>query len=215
MKTLFITILSVVGLFKGYAAELFIQTEFPSLYTITVENQTITNKTGKFRFFDLTHGAKTIYLFNAQTNDLILTNTISLTKDTRTIIFITIMGTVMIKHTYPIIATDWYNSFINTDHQTQNTALNRSFEDFIKELKNTHTDQRKLDMANDYIANTYLTADNVGTLLGVFDFDTYRVKFAINAYHRIIDPTNYYTWRDKFDFNANYIKVENTIKAKR
>lgn len=197
------------------ASELYIQMEIPASYTVRIGDQTISNSTGKFRFFDLSAGAHTYQIY--RNNDLIVAKEVYLANNTRTVIFVTSMGSPITQGSYPLVEKDWYNSYLlNSSGGTMgNTAMNRNFDDFIKTMQDTHADARKLQIANDYIAESYLTANHIEIILRTFDSDSNRITFATNAYDRITDPQNYFIWKDAFDFRTSYQKVEKAIKAKR
>ena len=217
MKNALTLLVSIILSLNSWASEIFIQTEIPTTYTITIGDQSVTNSTGKFRFFDLSAGLHTINVFNTNTNDLILSKELALGNNTRTVVFISSIGNAIVQGSYTLVTKEWYDSYLlnNSSSIAGNGSLNRNFEDFIATLQATHTEARKLEMAKDYVGSTYLTADHVEIILKTFDFDSNRIQFAIFAYDRLTDPQNYFVWKEAFDFRNNYLKVEKAIKAKR
>ena len=216
MKAFLPIIFAFVSL-QSYASELYIQMEIPTNYTIKVGDQSITSSTGKFRFFDLPAGAHTFYVYNTNMNDILVAKELYIANNTRTVVFISSMGNPIVQGSYPLVERDWYDTYLlsSAGSISGNASVNRNFEEFIKTMQETHTDARKLQLASDFIEGAYLTSNHVEIILRTFQNDSNRITFAKKAYDRITDQSNYFIWKDAFDFKTSYQKVENAIKSKR
>ncbi len=228
MKNSALIVLFTLCTWMAKASELFLRMEIPAVYTVSIGDQSITNSTGRFRFFDLPEGNHRIYVFNGMTSTIITTQDVYLANNVRTILFMNNSGLITTQGNYSLGVRDWFDTYlvgtpmpngnggvIQPQPSNPNADLNRNFVDFIKYLQDTHTDQKKLEKAKEFISHSKLTAEHVEIILRTFSFDTYRTQFAIYAYDYLTDQHNYFIWKGCFDFKSNYDKVEQSIKAKK
>ena len=118
MKTPIRFVLFGLGLLTANAAladtELFIETPAGSRMTVVVNDQSITNATGRFRFFDLRPGQAQVLFYRG--NYLLTRQWVNLRPDTRTMALLHPQWGFRVRGTYPLYGNnggtlpDWQNS---------------------------------------------------------------------------------------------------------
>lgn len=234
MKNLTLLFVFITLGFLTKASEVFIRMEIPTVYTVTIGDQSITNSTGKFRFFDLPSGNYRVYVFNGMSSNIIASQDVFIANNVRTILFMNAGSVITTQGNYALGVRDWYDTYLltgtnngnngnngngngngNNGNNQNDVDLNKKFVEFIKYLQDTHTDQKKLDLAKEFVSKSKVSCEHVEIILRTFSFDTYRTQFAIYVSDYLTDPQNYFIWKDSFDFKTNYQKVEQNMKSKK
>jgi hypothetical protein len=78
-------------------------------------------------------------------------------------------------------------------------------------ISSQHFDSSRLQVANQVLASNALTSEQVAAIMHAFSFESTRLEFARNAYHRVIDPQNYYLVNNAFRFSSSIDDLYNYV----
>ena len=200
-------------------AEVFLRIPEGGYYTVEVANQSISNATGKFRFFDLQPGRFLITIYNQ--GYLIYRSQLIVPQDNRLVLdFFHGHGLYLID-TYPIRKNYygfnqwddvWNNPYGNQPyfpgHETLSIMDDRSFSNFLTTLKeNASFDRDKMVYIKQQATTTLFTAQQIKAILSTLSFDDQKVEAGKILYPRCIDVANFYQVYDSFDFESNKKKI--------
>ncbi len=207
----------------GYA-EVFLRIPEGGSFTVEIGNQSISNASGKFRFFDLNSGKMPISIY--EDGYLVYRSQIQVRNDSRIVLdYFTNYGLYLLD-SYPIKGQQygfnqwddvWNNPYDNGNWQSGNSGSNQvmspqSFENFLQSLKkNSNFDQDKLAFIKQQTALSMFTSQQIKSLLKTFSFDEQKVEAGKVLYPRCSDKTNFYVVYDSFDFERGKKDLMNFI----
>jgi len=216
MKRFYLFIIALILTSGTFAGELFIRVTRPGLHYATVSNQTIYNATNIFRFFDLPGGGNSVNIIDQQSGTPIFTSFIQVQSNQRIVCEVDANGNLIVLQQINMHFLNWYTSTpvnnqqstIAPSHpgsgQTIVAVADPYFQHFIESLKNESFDSNRLQMIDNYLANTMVAASQINEMAKTFDFDSNRLTFAKNAYKKCYDPQNYFLLQNTFQFSSNY-----------
>ena len=88
---------------------------------------------------------------------------------------------------------------------------NFDFERYLGSIKAKDFEDSKLKTAKAPLRGQYLSAEQIGIVMKVFDFEDTRLEFAIHAHARCVDPSNYYLIYDAFEFEMSIDELEEAL----
>lgn len=92
------------------------------------------------------------------------------------------------------------------------SAMNNiDFNNLYNMVENTSFDDSKLSIVKQALSYNYMNTEQVSLLLGLFSFESYKLKLAKHAYTKVIDPQNYYLVNNQFTFNSSINELNNYI----
>lgn len=219
MKTIFFTLTFTFISFIGSSAELFLRIAKSGVHSAIVYNQSQSNETNVFRFFDLPGGTINVQIINQQTGAFVYNSSIYLNVNQHIAAEIDVQGNFVIVQDAIIYPSVWYNSTYSTSTNNQfpgnntQTSANNDFSQFLLSLDKEGFDSNKLTKAKSYIDKTNLTSQQIVEISKKFSFDSNRLEWAKYAYTRCSDKQNYYLIKSTFQFNSNYTELEKYINA--
>lgn len=77
------------------------------------------------------------------------------------------------------------------------------FARILQSIASQPFESSRLQIANQVSASNALTSEQVAAIMGVFSFESTRLDFARMAYHRVIDPQNYFIVNNAFRFSSS------------
>ncbi|MFA5623998.1 MAG: DUF4476 domain-containing protein [Bradymonadales bacterium] len=86
------------------------------------------------------------------------------------------------------------------------------FSRFLDSVESEFNDSSKLDLVQEQTAHSPFTSAQVAKILRVFSFDNTRVQAAISLYPNVVDPQNWHTVYNEFEFDANKDEVRRSIR---
>ncbi|MDR6923555.1 MULTISPECIES: DUF4476 domain-containing protein [Chryseobacterium] len=193
----------------GYA-EVFLRIPEQGYFTVEVGDQTISNGSGKYRFFDLQSGRNFISVYN--NGFLIYRTTLTLRNNSRMVLdFFTNEGLYLLD-SYPVQGqyafNDW-NDIWNNPYGNQpgnwnnsgNVMDNNTFRQFVDMLqRNAKFDDNKIAMINQQMNNSLFTSAQIRDLMKLISFDKNRLSLAKSMYRNCADKNKYFLVYDAFDF---------------
>ncbi|MBW3518100.1 DUF4476 domain-containing protein [Flavobacterium sp. NKUCC04_CG] len=207
----------------GYA-EVFLRIPEGGAFTVEIGNQSISNASGKFRFFDLNSGKMSISIY--EDGYLLYRSQIQVRNDSRIVLdYFTNFGLYLLD-SYPIKGQQygfnqwddvWNNPYDNGNWGSENSSStpvmsNHSFENFLQNLKkNANFDKDKLAFIKQQSTLNLFTSQQIKSLLKTFSFDEQKVEAGKILYPRCADKTNFYVVYESFDFERGKRDLMNYI----
>lgn len=193
----------------GYT-EVFLRIPEEGNFLVELGDQTMSNNTGRFRFFDVIAGDVPMTIY--QNGFLIYRTHISAQANTRTVLdFFSDRGLFLLG-IYPVGnqqygINDW-NSIWNDFYQNQppvpiaKVMNDSSFSHFLKSLENNWFDDGKIGFIEQQAKNVDFTARQIKQLLQKLSIDTNRLALAKKLYHKCVDRENFFIVYESFDFDV-------------
>ncbi len=206
----------------GYA-EVFVRIPEGGQFTVEIGNQSMTNESGKFRFFDLNSGTMSISIY--EDGYLQYRSQIQVRNDSRLVLdYFTNYGLYLLD-SYTIKGQQygfnqwddvWNNPYSpeNWEVGNSNTQImdKLSFDNFVKYLnKTTAFDKEKLALLQQQATVNLFTAQQIKTLLKTFSFDDQKVEAGKLLYPRCNDKVNFYIVYDSFTFDSGKKQLMNYV----
>lgn len=223
MKTILLLIGIAFSSFSVYSSELFIRVARQGVHTAVVYNQTQSNPTNIFRFFDLPSGNTSIQIIDQQSGSIVYNTSIFLANNQHISAELDLSGNLVIVQTMTVNQMNWYscvysnssngNVFGNGTNSQQTNANNEAFNQFLLSLDKEGFDSNKLSKSKAYINKGNLSAQQITEISKKFSFDSNRLDWAKYAYNRCYDKANYFLIKDTFAFLSNYTELEKFIDA--
>ena len=200
----------------GYS-EVFLRIPEQGYFTVEVEDQIMSNASGKYRFFELPSGRIPISIY--ENGYLLFRTTIQIQNNSRMVLdFFTNYGLYLLD-TYPVRNQNygindwndiWNNPYGNQGQQHGNNNYygnvmnDGAFVQFLNILKrNANFDEDKMNLVTQQSRNSSFTSEQVRVLLKELSFDKNRLTLAKSLYSKCVDKNNYFVVYDVFDFDAN------------
>lgn len=194
----------------GYA-EVFLRIPEEGFFTVEVDDQAISNGSGKYRFFDLQSGKTSVSIY--ENGFLIYRTTLMLRNNNRMILdFFTNKGLYLLD-LYPVKNqsygfNDWndvwntpYGSHSGDGYDSGNVMDNNTFRQFFDMLqKNEKFDDGKLALINQQMQNSLFTSAQIRDLVKYMSFDNNKLALAKSMYKRCADKNKYFLVYEAFDF---------------
>lgn len=230
-----IYLLAVIALITqaSFAAELFIRVTRTGSHIATAFNQTQTNSTNIFRFFELPGGNLNVQITDQQTGTSIYSGFLNMSADQRVVAELDAFGTLKIIQSSTITTTNWYtsgpaNNTVSTPVGTtypnngttypnnggfNNNGNDAAFAQFLQMVENESIDSKRLEMTKSYVNKTNLSAQQIADISKKFTFDSNRLEWAKYAYSKCYDKANYFLLKNTFAFSSNYSALEDYIEG--
>lgn len=221
MKTILLLIGIAFSSFSVYSSELFIRVARQGIHTAVVYNQTQSNPSNVFRFFDLPSGNTSIQIIDQQSGMMVYNTSIFLANNQHISAEMDLSGNLVILQTMNVTQINWYssvysngsNAFGNGSNPQQTTAANDGFNQFLLVLEKEGFDSNKLTKSKAYISKGALSAQQITEISKRFSFDANRLDWAKYAYNMCYDKANYFLIKETFAFQSNYTELEKYIDA--
>lgn len=189
-------------------SEIFIKVFPREKFKISINDQTIENRTGFFRFFNLSEGEKFLSIWKDgiliyQTRLLIHHNTriIGEFYDDKKVFFL-------------VNKTKINDEELNwtRNHIPYETIHSSDFTQFLEHFKNQSFDKDKIKFLNAHIENLNLTTKQILLLVRNTSFDEGKLSIAKIAYPKCIDKEKYYLVENEFGFGSSVQQLREFIK---
>jgi hypothetical protein len=226
MKKIYLLAAIVLTTQLSFGAELFIRVARSGSFITTAYNQTQTNTTNIFRFFELPGGNVTVQISDQQNGYSVFNGFLNIPYNQRVVAELDYNGNLQIIQMIAITSTNWYtsssgnvvynpnpnNGYPNGNGQWSGTD-NAAFGQFLKLMDNEPFDSNKLDLARSYAKKTNLSAQQITDISKKFTFDSNRLDWAKEAYGSCYDKANYFLLKSTFTFSSNYSALEEYIEG--
>jgi hypothetical protein len=198
-------------------AEFFLRIDDPGRYTVTLDDQSITLSSGRYRFFDLPSGRQRLAIL--RNNMQVYQDWIDLRNDSRTVAEFRSRQGLRIVAVFPLPGNDrfsggdWGSPYDNNRSRTdrpggsydnQRMAMApQEFERIREAVKKQSFDDNKLDLLRTLLGDRPLSSAQLTELLKLFSFDTKRLEAAKLGWDQVSDRQNFYTVFDVFTFSPS------------
>ncbi|MES2557898.1 MAG: DUF4476 domain-containing protein [Bacteroidota bacterium] len=220
-----IYLLAVIALMSqmSFGAELFVRVLRQGTHVATAYNQTQSNSTNIFRFFDIPAGNIYIQISDQQYGSNVYNGSLNIGWNQRVVAEIDQFGVFKIIQTVNITSSNWYTStpdmvVSNPPYGGGNGAgyyndgsNEPAFLQLIGMLEDESFDSNRMDMAKSYADKTKLSAQQIANINKTFDYDSSKLDWAKYAYDKCYDPQNYFLLKSTFDFSSSYSALEDHI----
>jgi hypothetical protein len=240
MKKIYLLATIVLMTQGSFGAELFVRVMRSGSHIATAYNQTQTNSTTTFRFFELPGGNITIQITDQQNGYNVFNGYLNIAANQRVVAELDYNGSLQILQTIVISSSNWYtsnpgnvvynpNPYPNNGYPTNGYPNNgypnngngngycgtdhAAFSQFLKIMDDEPFDSNKLETARSYAAKTNLSAQQITDISKKFTFDSNRLDWAKSAYGRCYDKANYFLLKSTFTFSSNYSALEDYIEG--
>jgi hypothetical protein len=228
MKKMYLLAAILLTTQLSFGAELFIRVMRSGTHIATAYNQTQTNSTNIFRFYELPGGNITLQINDQQYGFSVFNSYLNIGSNQRVIAELDYNGNLQIVQTMVINTTNWYTSTPGTIVYNPNNGYpsnggypnngypndgncgtdNIMFAQFLSVLENEPFDSNKLSTAKAYANKTTLSAQQIADICRKFTFDSNRLEWAKAAYPKCYDKANYFLLKSTFTFSSNYSELE-------
>lgn len=229
MKKMYL--LAVIALIThfSFGAELFVRVMRSGLYVATAYNQTQTNTTNIYRFFELPGGYTTLQISDQQSGLSVYNGGLNIGSNQRVVAEVDYYGNLQVLQTAVIATTNWYTignpgtvgyapSYGNPYpvsggiYSLPHPSADQAFQQFLGMMDNEAFDSDKLNFAKGYANKTMLSAQQVTEISKRFTFDSNRLDWSKHAYGRCYDKANYFLLKSTFTFSSNYSALKEYIE---
>lgn len=206
----------------GYA-EVFVRIPEGGQFTVEIGTQSMTNQSGKFRFFDLNSGSMSISIY--EDGYLQYRSQIQVRNDSRLVLDYFSNYGLYLLDSYAVKGQQygfnqwddvWNNPYGNESWESGNSSSQTmdqiSFDRFVKNLKKTASfDKDKLTVITQQARVSLFTAQQIKTLLKTFSFDDQKVEAGKILFPRCTDKVNFYIVYDSFTFETGKKQLMNYV----
>lgn len=184
-------------------SEVFIRVLDMGRFRIHIDDQSIENNTGMFRFFDLGEGRHIVSIYEGKY--LLYRTPIVTHHNHRLVLDYLYNEGLFLLNEVPI--SDTYK---HTIYQF-NVINDSEFAQFLGQFKRQGFDNDKIKLFNTQI-NTVFTSKQILELIKTMSFDDHKLSLAKTAFKQCVDPKNYYLVAEGMSFNSNKEKLYDFIK---
>lgn len=198
----------------GYA-EVFLRIPEQGYFNVELGDQSISNNSGKYRFFDLSSGRVPIAIYD--NGYLIYRTTLNIRNNSRLVLdFFTNEGLYLLD-SYPI-QNDYYgfnnwndvwnnpyaNSGNNGNINYPNVMDNQTFQQFMSAMKkDAWFDDKKITFINQQGRHAMFTSDQIAVLVKDLSFDKNKITLAKSLFSKCVDKQKYFIVGDALDFDSS------------
>lgn len=198
----------------GYA-EVFLRIPEQGYFNVELGDQSISNSSGKYRFFDLPSGRVPIAIYD--NGYLIYRTTLNIRNNSRLVLdFFTNEGLYLLD-SYPI-QNDYYgfnnwndvwnNPYGNSGNigniNYPNVMDNQTFQQFMSTMKkDAWFDDKKIAFINQQGRHAMFTSDQIAVLVKDLSFDKNKITLAKSLFSKCVDKQKYFIVGDALDFDSS------------
>ncbi|GAB2590432.1 DUF4476 domain-containing protein [Spirosoma areae] len=201
-------------------AEFFLRIDEPGRYTVTLDDQTLSLSSGRYRFFDLPAGRLRLVIL--RNNSQLYQDWVELRTDSRTVTEFRARQGLRVVAVFPLptdgrlSGSDWASPIGNHRVGTNGSAYRpgsddnqrmamapQEFERIREAVKKQSFDDGKFELLSTLLIDRSLSSAQLAELLNLFAFDTKRLEAAKIGWNSVIDRPYFYTVFDVFTFSTS------------
>lgn len=196
------------------SAEVFLEIVNPGRYTVYLDEEFVSSATGRFRFYDVCNSAPILSII--QGNTVILKQQISVIPEQRLVLSLDNRSLITLKQLnifrnrqYALDDFDDYTGAFNTGivpamppqpDPYYRLLSPEAFQEFYTSYKRSNFDSERVRLINAISKNASFSSSQSKLILKTFTFDEERLKIAKSLYQTVVDPQNYFTIAEIFEF---------------
>lgn len=97
-------------------------------------------------------------------------------------------------------------------NQPLRVVSDQEFRRLLRDIRQAPFDKDKLQLGKRMVEQTPMSSEQVGQLLSILAYDSYRLKLAKHAYRFVVDPENYHTVKRAFSYTSYRRQLEDFIR---
>ncbi|WP_066759820.1 DUF4476 domain-containing protein [Chryseobacterium glaciei] len=196
----------------GYS-EVFLRIPEMGYFTVELGDQTISNNSGKYRFFDLQSGRVPISIYD--NGFLIYRTTLQLRNNNRLVLdFFTNNGLYLLD-SYPVQSqsygfNDWndvwndlYGNNQSGNWNNSGNVMDNTFRQFFAMFQRERFDDGKIALVNQQMRSSQFTSEQIRDLVKSISFDKNKLMLAKSMYSKCVDKNKYFLVSDAFDYESS------------
>jgi len=193
----------------GYS-EVFVRIPEQGFFSVEIDDQFISNNSGKFRFFDLPSGRIPISIY--ESGYLLYRTTLNVRNNSRLVLdFFTNEGLFLLD-SYPVQSYGfnswndvWNNSYGNSGNiNYPNVMDNQTFQQFMEAMKDrAWFDDKKLAFISQQGRHAMFTSEQISILVKDLSFDKNKLALAKSLFPKCVDKQRYFIVGEALDFESS------------
>ena len=198
----------------GYA-EVFLRIPEQGNFSVELADQSISNNSGKYRFFDLPSGRISISIY--ENGFLMYRTTLNVRNNSRLVLdFFTNEGLYLLD-SYPLQNgyygfnnwnDIWNNPYGNSGNigniNYPNVMDNQTFQQFLSKMKeDAWFDDKKIIFINQQGRHAMFTSEQISVLVKDLSFDKNKIALAKSLFSKCVDKQKYFVVGDALDFESS------------
>lgn len=198
----------------GYA-EVFLRIPEQGYFSVEVGEQSISNSSGKYRFFDLPSGRIPISIYDG--GFLIYRSTLHVRNNSRMVLdFFTSEGLYLLDsyqlqngyYGFNNWNDLWNNPYGNSGNNGNlsypNVMDHQTFQQFMSAMKrDAWFDDKKIAFINQQGRHAMFTSEQIGVLVKDLSFDKNKIALAKSLFSKCVDKQKYFIVGDALDFDSS------------
>jgi len=193
----------------GYS-EVFVRIPEQGFFSVEIDDQFISNNSGKFRFFDLPAGRIPISIY--ESGYLLYRTTLNVRNNSRLVLdFFTNEGLFLLD-SYPVQSYGfnswndvWNNSYGNSGNiNYPNVMDNQTFQQFMDTMKDrAWFDDKKMAFISQQGRHAMFTSEQISILVKDLSFDKNKLALAKSLFPKCVDKQRYFIVGEALDFESS------------
>ncbi|MBO9674944.1 MAG: DUF4476 domain-containing protein [Sphingobacteriaceae bacterium] len=196
------------------SAEVFLEIVNPGKFNVYLDEELVSSAKGRFRFYDVYNSTPVLSIFQGNTE--ILKQRISVIPEQRLVLSLEGNELITLKQLnifrnrqYMLDDFDGYTGDYNTGivppvlpqpDLTYRLLSPEAFQEFYANYKNLSFDNERVRLINAVNKKASFSSSQCKLILKTFTFDVERLKTAKTLYQTVLDPQNYFTLAETFEF---------------
>ncbi|MGQ7853226.1 DUF4476 domain-containing protein [Pedobacter sp. WC2501] len=196
------------------SAEVFLEILNPGKYNVYLDEELVSSATGRFRFYDVYNSTPVLSIIQGNTE--ILKQRVRVIPGQRLVLSLEGKELITLKQLnifqnrqYALDDFDGYTGDYNTGivppvlpQPDPNYRLlsAEAFQEFYTSYKKSDFDNERVRLINAVSKNASFSSSQSKLILKTFTFDQERLKIAKSLYQTVVDPQNYFTIAETFEF---------------
>ncbi len=238
MKNIYtLLVIALLSSSKSFGSEFILQIFGSEQVFVTTGNQTQTNYTNQYHFYNLPSGMTTVKIVSKVSGITLFQNNVIIPSDYQVYAnlngnTLTVTGFTPLFNNSATVGNVIYASQPGNNNGNWNNGNNNGnwnnggngnwnngnnavyFNQFLETLKNESFDSSKLKTAKDYASKTQLSAQEIKQVAELFSFDSSRLEWTKAAYASCYDKQNYFLLKNAFSFSSSYDNLLDYINGK-
>ncbi|MDF3078580.1 MAG: hypothetical protein K0S09_2469 [Sphingobacteriaceae bacterium] len=207
------------------SSEFFLEVSDRGAFTVSIDGESASSQSGRFRFFDLHPGRNSLIIELG--NKTLYRGFVMLTPGTRNISSFSAYGKLRLIASKSIYrngqyALDNWNGDLYYDRHDSGRPSRysgremspASFSRFLDEVKKEPFEDGRQKLIRIALRDNSISVDQLTQLLKQFSFDDRKLEVALDAYASIANPSSFYLVRNEFSFISSREKFDKFLEGR-
>ncbi|MCX2494198.1 DUF4476 domain-containing protein [Pedobacter sp. PF22-3] len=194
------------------SAEVFLEIVNPGKYNVYLDEELVSSAHGRFRFYDVYNSTPVLSIIQGNTE--IFKQQVKVIPEQRLVLSLEGKELITLKQMnifrnrqYALDDFDGYTGDYNTGivppvlpDPNYRLLSPEAFQEFYSSYKKSVFDSERVRLINAVSKNASFSSSQSKLILKTFTFDGERLKIAKSLYQTVVDPQNYFTVAETFEF---------------